>query len=250
MSDEKKLHSRDAVLASLDEGATLSGVDLSGVDLNGADLQGVDLSGCRMRYTELSRANLQGALLRDANLRHASLVGADLRFADLGGADLSKADLHGVIIGETRFHGAKADHAKGVRPEVFFPRQLFERLVARDGVSRDAEKGVLHIDGDPRAPYRLIPASRIVECESGEAHGELLGRVMTKDALAIHGAEAVEGFVLLDDASYRAEDGWVGLPTGDGTKGPDDQDTDSQAVSSEPGGDTKLLEDFLLEKLK
>ena len=110
---------KDAVVAAVKEGISLSGASLrsaslSSASLSGADLAYADLSGASLRGASLRGASLRGADLRGADLRGASLRGADLRGAslrgsDLSGLDLSDADLRGADLLGADLASAKTD---------------------------------------------------------------------------------------------------------------------------------------------
>ena len=82
-----------AVKWARQNGANLSGADLSGANLRGADLSGAYLSDADLRYANLSGADLRGADLSGADLRGADLSGANLYGANLSGANLYGANL-------------------------------------------------------------------------------------------------------------------------------------------------------------
>ncbi|RMF17363.1 MAG: pentapeptide repeat-containing protein [Candidatus Dadabacteria bacterium] len=217
-------------------------MDAAGADLRGIDLSGHNLAGARLRYADLGRANLRGANLQNANLRHTRLVGADLRQADLRGADLSHADLHGALIGETRMEGVTATDIKGVRPEVFFPLPLLEELMAVDRV--DLSEDILKISGDPVPGYKVQSAYRIVDIEAGDGDSGLVGKVVTHQELREQGGELAEQSLILGEAVYRCEAGYLGIPQ-------ESTGTTAAAPAEPPGAadDMDLLKDFLLKKL-
>lgn len=255
MSGERKFKERAEVEAHLAAGGSLRGCDLSGVDLRGLDLANQDLTTARLRYAEMSGCNLRGAILRGANLRHARLIGADLRYADLSLADLGEADLHGAVLGETRTDGAKADKAQGVSSRVFFPRSLLGRLQQR-GARREGDE--LTIEGPPSERFRLAEACRVLEADGAVRGATLIGKVLTIEECAARGGEVGEGFLLLDGASWRVEEGWVGTPIvgmppavpAAPPAGSVDASTGSRTDSkSDSKTDTAMLEDFLLGKL-
>ena len=237
----KKVQNQDELIALIASGAPLNEMDAAGADLRGIDLSGHDLAGARLRYADLGGANLRGAILQNANLRHARLVGADLRQADLRGADLSHADVHGAKIGETRMEGVTAKEIIGVRREVFFPLPLLEELMAVDRV--DLSGDVLKIAGDPVPGYQVQSAYRIVDIEAGDGDVTQIGKVVTHHELRKQGGELAEQSVILGDAVYRCESGYLGVPremTGE---------VEPPAEESAAADDMDLLKDFLLKKL-
>jgi uncharacterized protein YjbI with pentapeptide repeats len=89
----------------LEEGADLSGADLTEARLDRMDLRNARLSGLNLFRASLRRAALSGADLSASRLDYADFSGADMRGANLTGAslletifweaDLSGADLSG-----------------------------------------------------------------------------------------------------------------------------------------------------------
>jgi hypothetical protein len=97
-------------------GADLSGANLSRVNLSGANLSRVNLSradlyGANLSRVNLSRADLYGANLSRADLYGADLTDADLYGADLSGANLSRANLYGVNLSRVNLYGADLSRA-------------------------------------------------------------------------------------------------------------------------------------------
>jgi len=94
---------------------------------------------------------------------------------------------------------------------VFFPQSALDQWIV-DG-SVDLVEGELTILAAGRR-YRLAEAVRIVRdvTGGGDPH-ELLGRVKARVYLEQLGAELVETSMLLGDAAYDVEPGWVGVPT-------------------------------------
>lgn len=61
--------------------------------------------------------------------------------------------------------------------------------------------------------YRLAEAVHVVRDASGGGDAELLGRVKARVYLEQIGAEIVETSMLLGDAAYDVEPGWVAVPS-------------------------------------
>ena len=61
--------------------------------------------------------------------------------------------------------------------------------------------------------YRLAEAVHVLRDVSGGGDAELLGRVKARVYLEQLGAEIVETSMLLGDAAYDVEAGWVGVPS-------------------------------------
>jgi hypothetical protein len=95
---------------------------------------------------------------------------------------------------------------------VFFPQAALDQWIM-DG-SVELQDGELTILGERRR-FRLSEAVHIVREVSGagDAH-ELLGRVKTRAYLEQLGAEIVETSMLLGDAAYDVDPGWMGVPVG------------------------------------
>ncbi len=88
---------REHVVAALDKGKSLSGVDLCGADLAGLDFRGLDM--------------------RDTLLESADLSGSNFKGANLQGAVFTNAKIHGACFDDCRFENAnfsavKGEHAK------------------------------------------------------------------------------------------------------------------------------------------
>jgi len=95
---------------------------------------------------------------------------------------------------------------------VFFPQAALDEWIVEGTVVLD--DGVLTLVDQGRR-YALTEAVRVLREVSGagDTH-DLLGRVKTRSALETQGAELVESSMLLGDAAYDVEPGWVGLPVG------------------------------------
>jgi hypothetical protein len=139
---------------------------------------------------------------------------------------------------------------------VFFPQAALDQWIV-DGTV-DLADGELTIVSEGRR-YRLAEAVHIVREVSGAGDArELVGRVKTVATLQQLGAEIVESSMLLGDAAYDVEPGWVGAPVGSF-----DEHLDSGALSRareatgaaadtfgpEPQTDEDLLAQFLERNL-
>jgi len=63
--------------------------------------------------------------------------------------------------------------------------------------------------------FRVAEALRVLREVSGLGDElDLVGRVKTREQLAEIGAEIVETSMLIGDAAYDVEPGWVGVPFG------------------------------------
>jgi len=93
---------------------------------------------------------------------------------------------------------------------VFFPQAALDQWIV-DGTV-ELTHGVLTILSEGRR-YELVEAVHVVREVSGAGdEHELLGRVKTLPILEKLGAELVETSMLLGDAAYDVEPGWVGTP--------------------------------------
>jgi hypothetical protein len=95
---------------------------------------------------------------------------------------------------------------------VFFPQAALDEWIVHGTV--DLTDGQLTILAEGRR-YELAEAVRVLREVSGagDAHG-LVGRVKLRSALEQLGAEIVESSMLLGDAAYDVDPGWVGTPVG------------------------------------
>ncbi len=95
---------------------------------------------------------------------------------------------------------------------VFFPQAALDQWIM-DGTV-ELQDGELTILGAHRR-FRLAEAVRILREVSGAGDGhELLGRVKTRAYLEQLGAEIIETSMLLGEAAYDVEPGWMGVPIG------------------------------------
>src|SRR5450432_691088 len=92
---------------------------------------------------------------------------------------------------------------------IFFPQAALDEWIVAGTV--DLQDGVLTLLPVGRR-YRLAEAVRIVRDASGGGDAELLGRVKARVYLEQIGAEIVETSMLLGDAAYDVEPGWVAVP--------------------------------------
>ena len=95
---------------------------------------------------------------------------------------------------------------------VFFPQAALDQWIV-DGVV-EIHNSELTILGEGRR-YRLAEAVRVLrEVSSGEDPNELVGRVKARGYLEQLGAEIIENSMLVSEAAYDVEPGWVGMPIG------------------------------------
>ncbi|HXN31660.1 MAG TPA: hypothetical protein VN894_07360 [Polyangiaceae bacterium] len=95
---------------------------------------------------------------------------------------------------------------------VFFPQAALDQWIV-DGTI-DMQQGELTILAEGRG-YTLAEAVHVLREVSGagDPH-ELVGRVKTRAYLEPLGAEIVQSSLLLGDAAYDVEPGWLGVPIG------------------------------------
>jgi hypothetical protein len=93
---------------------------------------------------------------------------------------------------------------------IFFPQAaLDEWIVAGTAELQDGELTLLGMG----RRYRLAEAVHVVSDASGGGDAELVGRVKARVYLEQLGAEIVETSMLLGDAAYDVEPGWIGIPS-------------------------------------
>jgi hypothetical protein len=129
-----------------------------------------------------------------------------------------------------------------MKNRVFFPQSALDQWIV-DG-SVEVQDGELMIAGEGRR-YRLAEAVRVLREVSGAGDGhELVGRVKALDYLDQLGAEIVEGSMLLGEAAYDVEPGWLGIPVGTFAEHVG-SDARKKARAGKPGTDPKTDEDLL-----
>jgi len=95
---------------------------------------------------------------------------------------------------------------------VFFPQAALDRWIV-DGTI-DLHQTELTVLANGRA-YKLAEGVRVLREVSGggDPHG-LVGRVKTRAHIEQLGGEIIESSLLLGDAAYDVEPGWLGVPVG------------------------------------
>jgi hypothetical protein len=95
---------------------------------------------------------------------------------------------------------------------IFFPQAALDQWIV-DG-SVDLQQSELTVVGEGRR-YKLAEAVRVVrEVSGGGDPHDLVGRAKVRAYLEELGAEIVETSMLLGDAAYDVEPGWLGSPVG------------------------------------
>jgi hypothetical protein len=93
---------------------------------------------------------------------------------------------------------------------IFFPQTALDEWIVEGTV--DLQDGVLTLLPIGRR-YRLAEGVHVLRDASGGGDPELIGRVKARVYLEGIGAEIVEGSMLLGEAAYDVEPGWVAIPT-------------------------------------
>ncbi len=125
---------------------------------------------------------------------------------------------------------------------VFFPQAALDQWLFDGAV--ELQDNELKILGEGRR-YRLAEAVRVLREVSGaEDPNELVGRVKARGYLEQLGAEIVETSMLVSEAAYDIEPGWVGIPIGTFA-----EHVGSAARSGASRTDEELLAKFLAKSL-
>jgi hypothetical protein len=127
---------------------------------------------------------------------------------------------------------------------VFFPQAALDQWIVDGNV--DLNKGELTIlgEGGQGRRYLVEEAVRVMKDVSGEGDtASLIGRVKTRAWLESQGGEIVETSMLLGDAAYDVEPGWVGTPVGTYS-----QHLAGPAASAAGGADWASSDEELLAK--
>jgi hypothetical protein len=93
---------------------------------------------------------------------------------------------------------------------IFFPQVALDEWIVEG--TAELQDGELSLLGMGRR-YRLAEAVHVVRDASGGGDAELVGRVKARVYLEQLGAEIVETSMLLGDAAYDVEPGWIAVPT-------------------------------------
>jgi hypothetical protein len=104
--------------------------------------------------------------------------------------------------------------------QYFFPQAALDQWIVDERV--DVKEGELTVLSAGRR-YRLSEAVLVVREVTGAGDArDLVGRVKALGKLEQLGAEIVESSMLLGEAAYDVEPGWVGTPVGESAK-PDEE---------------------------
>ncbi|HEX8793537.1 MAG TPA: hypothetical protein VF765_21490 [Polyangiaceae bacterium] len=95
---------------------------------------------------------------------------------------------------------------------VFFPQSALDQWIVDGAV--DLQGGVLTLVGEGRT-YDVAESVRVVREVSGAGDvAQLVGKVKPRAWLEQQGAEIVESSMLLGEAAYDVDPGWMGVPVG------------------------------------
>jgi hypothetical protein len=95
---------------------------------------------------------------------------------------------------------------------VFFPQTALDRWIVDGAV--DLQGGALTLVGEGRT-YEVAEAVRVLREVSGAGDAaQLVGKVKQLTWLEQQGAEIVETSMLLGEAAYDVDPGWMGVPVG------------------------------------
>ena len=92
---------------------------------------------------------------------------------------------------------------------IFFPQAALDEWIVEG--TAEVQDGELTLLATGRR-YRLAEAVHVLRDASGGGDGQLVGRVKARVYLEQLGAEIVETSMLLGDAAYDVEPGWIGAP--------------------------------------
>jgi hypothetical protein len=95
---------------------------------------------------------------------------------------------------------------------VFFPQTALDQWIVDGAV--DLQGGALTLVGEGRT-YEVAEAVRVLREVSGAGDAaQLVGKVKPRAMLEQQGAEIVETSMLLGEAAYDVDPGWMGVPVG------------------------------------
>ena len=95
---------------------------------------------------------------------------------------------------------------------VFFPQTALDQWIVDGAV--DLQGGALTLVGEGRT-YEVAESVRVLREVSGAGDTtQLVGKVKTRAWLEQQGAEIVETSMLLGEAAYDVDPGWMGVPVG------------------------------------
>ncbi len=232
---------REDIEKGIKNKVSFEGANLKGIDLKSLDLSSGMFRNANFRYADLTNTNLSNADLSGASLRHAVLVNTNLSGADLTNADLTHADIRGAVMVGTRIDHAQVRGAKGVSEKVFFTQELLDELNESGKLQLEGETITILTKAKPR--FSLQQAVRFTAMDSGEDTEKLVGKVKTLDDLKDLKAEIFPDSVVVKDAVYRVETGFIGLPI-------KEEQASREKGESRAKKDEELLAEFFLKNVK
>lgn len=136
------------------------------------------------------------------------------------------------------------------------------RFISYGQLETGAETGNIVMNGDTLTlvesgtRYRVVPGVRIKTLIDGSDEAGLVGSVKSLRELESLGAEHFQGAVVLGEAGYECEEGYLGWPLEDGVEtnapNPAAHSSSDEAASraDSDADDVALLTEFLLKNLK
>jgi hypothetical protein len=133
---------------------------------------------------------------------------------------------------------------------VFFPQSVLDEWVVDGAVDMQADSLTILSEG---RSYELVEAVHVVREVSGIVDSnDLVGRVKGRAYLEQLGAEIVETSMLLGEAAYDVEAGWLGVPAGTFEEHEESaarEPARGGRISVPPKSDEELLAAFLAKSL-
>jgi len=118
--------------------------------------------------------------------------------------------------------------------KLFFSQDILDAWCEEEKVQVDGE--VLSINRNPPVKFQLVPAYRIICIAEGcEDTNKWVNKVKTRDELESAGADVYMNSVLVGDAAYDTEYGYLAEPM--------------KSTKKEEKSDESLLTDFFLKNL-
>jgi hypothetical protein len=115
---------------------------------------------------------------------------------------------------------------------VFFPQTALDQWIVDGAVDLQGGALTLRLDAGEGRTYEVAEAVRVLREVSGAGDAsQLVGKVKQRTWLEQQGAEIVETSMLLGEAAYDVDPGWMGVPVG--------AFSDRAAESSGGGGSPK-----------
>ncbi len=98
---------------------------------------------------------------------------------------------------------------------VFFPQSALDQWIVDGAVDLQGGALTLHVGVGEGRTYEVAEAVRVLREVSGAGDAvQLVGKVKPRAWLEQQGAEIVESSMLLGEAAYDVDPGWMGVPVG------------------------------------